>query len=242
LRLTRNRVLSELPEQIFQFLRPYIVKVELSVGHLLVDDEELNKAYFPERGIIALTGPTTTESVAVAMIGRDSMLGAAAMADSRRSLSRAVVSVPGIASAIDIRRVRLAAEQFPLLRDAQVRHERILFLQAQQSAVCNATHTVEARMARWLMFASDISGNDAMSMSQDRLARLLGVQRNSVSLAANSLMRLGFIRYSRGSIEVVDRDALKDTACECYGLLKVQYDRLVGPASAAPDGGSSGRD
>ena len=121
-----------------------------------------------------------------------------------------------------------------MMRDTQLRHERILFVQAQQSAVCNATHAVEARMARWLMFACDISGDDAMSMSQDRLARLLGVQRNSVSLVANSLMRMGVIRYSRGIIEVVDRGALKHFSCECYGMLKTQYDRLIRPASTPP--------
>jgi CRP-like cAMP-binding protein len=102
-------------------------------------------------------------------------------------------------------------------------HEQMLFAQAQQTAGCNATHSIEARLARWLLWMDDLSSDPLMHVTQDALARMIGVQRNSVSLVANSLLQAGVIRYSRGTIEVVSRVGLLNSACECYGIIRKQY-------------------
>jgi hypothetical protein len=96
----------------------------------------------------------------------------------------------------------------------------VLFVQAQQSAACNASHTVEARLARWLLRSRDLSGSDTLLLTQDFLAQMLGVQRSSVSPAANTLQSAGLIRYSRGRVEIANLRGLQDISCECYGTVK----------------------
>ena len=99
--------------------------------------------------------------------------------------------------------------------------------QAQQSAACNASHTVEGRLSRWLLRSRDLSGSDTLALTQEFLAQMLGVQQSSVSLVANTLQQAGLIRYSRGRIEILDLEGLQDASCECYGTVKAHYDRLL---------------
>ena len=108
-----------------------------------------------------------------------------------------------------------------------IRHEQALFAQAQQSAACNASHTVEARLSRWLLRSRELAGSNALGLTQEFVAQMLGVRRTSVSLVANTLQNAGLIRYSRGRIQITDLDGLRAASCECYGRVKAQYDRLL---------------
>jgi CRP-like cAMP-binding protein len=100
-------------------------------------------------------------------------------------------------------------------------------LQAQQSAACNASHTLEARLARWLLRAHDLSGGDTLLLTHEFLGQMLGVQRSSVSLIANTLQTAGLIRYRRGRIEITNLEGLMESSCQCYKAVKTQYDRLL---------------
>jgi hypothetical protein len=161
------------------------------------------------------------------MIGRDSMLGATAALDGQVSLNKAIVQLPGSGEILDVGRFREVAEQSLALRTTLLRHEQVLFAQAQQSAACNASHTVEARLARWLLRSRDLSGSDTLALTQEFLADMLGVRRSSVSPVAVTLQRAGLIRYSRGHIEILDLEGLQSASCECYETVKAHYDRLL---------------
>jgi CRP-like cAMP-binding protein len=108
-----------------------------------------------------------------------------------------------------------------------MRHEQVLFAQAQQSAACNASHAVEARLARWLLRSRDLSGGATLDLTQEFLGQMLGVQRTSVSLVAHTLQKAGLITYRRGRIKITDLKGLRETACECYAAVKTHYDRLL---------------
>jgi len=108
-----------------------------------------------------------------------------------------------------------------------IRHEQALFARAQQSLLCNTLHPVEARLARWLLRARELSDTETLALTQETLAQMMGVRRNAVSLVAHALQRAGIIRYSRGQIEITDLRALEATACECHSTVKAHYARLL---------------
>ena len=102
-----------------------------------------------------------------------------------------------------------------------------MFAQAQQSAACNASHTVEARLSRWLLRSRELAGSDILGLTQEFVAQMLGVRRTSVSLVANTLQQAGFIKYRRGHIQIVDVEGVRSGACECYEKVRANYERLV---------------
>jgi CRP-like cAMP-binding protein len=118
-----------------------------------------------------------------------------------------------------------------MLRSTLVRHGLAVYAQIQQIVACNASHTVESRLARCLLQSRDLSGSDQLALTQESMAQMIGARRNSVSLVANMLQQAKFIQYSRGHIDITNLDGLRKTACECYATVKGQYDRLVRPRS-----------
>jgi CRP-like cAMP-binding protein len=167
------------------------------------------------------------------LIGRDSIFGVFAALGDPVALNRAVVVVPGLASAIDLDRLRAAADQSASLRTRLLKHGMAVYAQVQQTAGCNASHTVEARLARCLLQTHDLSGAGELVLTQEALAQMIGARRNSVSLVANTLQQANFIHYSRGHIQITNLDGLRRTACECYGTVKRHYERLLKPPSAS---------
>jgi CRP-like cAMP-binding protein len=225
-----NRLLAALPAADFEQIRPYLQTTELVAEAVLVRaDEPLTHVFFPHSGVISLVVSLTSgETVEVAMIGCDSVYGATASLDGRISLTDAVVQLPGITSTLEAGRLRTAANQSVAFRTTLIRHEQALFAQAQQTAACNASHPVHARLARWLLRMNDLSGDDALHLTQAFLAQMIGVERNSVSVVAHKLQQAGIIRYSRGLVEIIDLKALHDVSCECYEAVRAQYGRLMG--------------
>jgi CRP-like cAMP-binding protein len=193
-------------------------------------DEALKRAYLPHKGVISLVVKLARgEHVQIAMIGRDSIFGAFSALGDSIALNTAVVLVPGPASTIDIDQLRIAADQSVTLRTALVRHGLAVYAQVQQTAGCNASHTVESRLARCLLHTRDLSGSDKVVLTQEAMAQMIGARRNSVSLVANTLQQADFIHYSRGHIEITNVDGLIKTSCECYSTVKAQYTRLLHP-------------
>jgi CRP-like cAMP-binding protein len=230
-----NGFLSSLDDDDYELVRSHLRTVDLPAASALVEvDEALTRAYLPHKGVISLVVKLAKgEHVQVAMIGRDSIFGVFSALGDATALNSAVVLVPGVASTLDIDRLRAAADQSATFRAALVRHGLAVYAQIQQAAGCNASHTVESRLARCLLQIRYLSGNDRLVMTQESMAQMIGARRNSVSLVANMLQQAHFIHYSRGHIEISDLDGLGKTACECYATVKNQYDRLLRPRCLA---------
>lgn len=227
-----NHLLQALPEAEFEALRPQLEIVELVRETVLVEaGSPLSHVYLPHSGVISmLVRLSEGQSVEVAMVGHDSVFGAAAALDGGISLTDAVVLLPGTASILGIADFRAAADRSAAIRTLLARHEQALFAHAQQSAACNVAHSVEARMSRWLLRARDLCDDESLPLTQESMAQLIGVQRNAISIVANALQRAGIIRYSRGHIEITDLQGLIETSCECYHAVKTQHDRLLKPS------------
>ena len=225
----RNQLLLSLPAADLEMLRPHLGFVEMVREAVLTRaGAPLSRVYLPHSGVISMmVSLSGGQSVEVAMIGRESIFGAAAALGGRLSLTDAVVVLPGTASVLDVAQLRTAADRSAGLRTTLIRHEQALLIQAQQSAACNAVHSVEARLSRWLLRIRDISGDESLPLTQEFLARMIGVQRNAVSLVAHALQQAGIIRYSRGQIHITNMEGLRETSCECYHAVKAQYDRLL---------------
>src|SRR6266849_6376601 len=161
------------------------------------------------------------------LVERDSIFGSFSAIGDATALNSAVVLVPGVASTIDLDHLRAAADQSAALRVMLMRHGMANYAEIQQTAGCNASHTVESRLARCLLHTRDLSGSDKLVLTQESMAQMIGARRNSVSLVANTLQQANFIRYSRGHIEITDLDGLSKTSCECYATVKAQYERLL---------------
>jgi len=226
-----NGFLSSLTPDDFELVRPHLRTADLGQDMVLVEvDETLKRAYLPHKGVISLVVKLARgEHVQIAMIGRDSIFGAFAALGDAVALNSAVVLVPGAASTIDLDQLRIAADQSATLRTALARHGLAVYAQIQQTAGCNASHTVESRLARCLLHTRDLSGSDKLVLTQEAMAQMIGARRNSVSLVANTLQQANFIHYSRGHIEITNVEGLIKTSCECYATVKSQYTRLLHP-------------
>jgi hypothetical protein len=165
--------------------------------------------------------------IETAMVGRDGLVNGTSSLDGKVSLHKGIVQVAGEASVIASDALRRLANEFEPLRSIMIGHEQVLFAQAQQSAGCNASHTVEARMCKWLLRIRDLTGSNEMELTQEFLGQMLGVRRTSVSLVAGTLQKAGFIAYRRGHIRLLDNAQLEAGACECYETVRGHYDRLL---------------
>ena len=223
-----NGLLASLRDEDFEALRPHLKTAELPQDRTLIEPGETVKhVYLPHAGVVSLVVALETgERVEVAMVGRDSVLGVPAALGVPVATTNAVVLLPGAASVIDADRLRAAAEQSATLRTTLVRHGQAHFIQAQQTAACNVSHAVEARLARWLLRVRDLAGGDQFTLTQKLMAQMIGARRNSVSMVAHMLQQANYIRYSRGRVEILDPDGLVAIACECYAAVKTQDERL----------------
>jgi len=168
---------------------------------------------------------TYTESTT---IGPEGALGLMAAVAPRQSLSRAIVQTPLKASRIGAERLHEAWSRSPALRHLVDRHTEALYGHAIQSVACNALHSVEERFCRWLLTCHDRISSDTVALTQEFLADMLGVQRTTVTAVARSLQDKGIIRYRRGIVDIIDRPALQQLTCECYGAIRGTYHRLLG--------------
>ena len=224
-----NNLLASLTDVDNERIRSHLHTIETTQGMVLVQaGDRLKRVYFPLSGVISLVVALSEgTTVQVAMVGRDSVLGASTALDGLIALTTSVVQLPGVVSTLEVRHLRKAAEESLAFRTTLIRHEQALFAQAQQSAACNISHTVEARLSGWLLRMRDLSGSDTLPLTQEFLAQLMGVQRNSVALVAQTLQQAGAIRYSRGHIAIINVDGLRDSSCECYATVKRKYERLL---------------
>jgi CRP-like cAMP-binding protein len=211
------------------FFAPHLKPVYLAQERVLFEaGATINRVYFPTTAIISLVVTLSTgEMIEAAMVGRDGVVGASAALDGRISLSRAIVQLAGDALTCELDVLKRAAMQSQPLLSLLIRHEQTVYAQAQQSAACNATHDIEARLCRWMLRARDLSGTDTLQFTQEFLAEMLGVRRTSVSLVAHTLQQAGMIKYARGRIQITNLEGLQDSACECYATVNSLYQLLL---------------
>ena len=224
-----NRLLDSLPTNAFSAISPHLKIVELKFGEVIAEaGSPVRQVYFPYSGVISLVVELDVGAmIETAMVGRDGVLNAAPALDGKVSLNKGIVQSAGSAGTIEVNRFRRLANEFEPFRSLLIRHEQVLFAQSQQSAACNASHSVEARMCRWLLFMRDLAGSDDLMLTQEFLAQMLSVRRPSVSIVASPLQKAGLIKYSRGRVRLLDVKGLEKRACECYGTVKAHYRRLL---------------
>jgi CRP-like cAMP-binding protein len=224
-----NRVLARLPPPDCDRLLAAAARVRFGLRDPVYrQDGPLDHVYFPLAGVFsAVTVMADGAAVEVGTVGREGVLGAAAVLGADRSPVQVFCQVPGDALRLPADRFRAAATAGPLA-DAVRRHLRVEFAFAAQTAACNRLHTVEDRCARWLLTTRDRVDADDFPVTQEFLATMLGVRRASVTVAAGALQDRGLIRYSRGRVVVLDRAGLEAAACECYHTLRGETERLLG--------------
>jgi len=230
-RTKSNRFLATLPHTDHALLAPHLHPVPLERGDLLHDaGDEIEHVYFPHDGMISLVAVMQDgATVETATVGRGGAVGATAGLGSRCAFGRAVVQLPGWAERMPCARFHAIAQQNDAVRNLVVRYNDLLIMQIQQSVACNALHALEARLCRWLLQTHDCVESNAVPLTQEFLGQMLGVRRTTVTIAARLLQSAGMIRYRRGLVQVIDRAALEDAACECYALVRRQTDRIFPP-------------
>jgi CRP-like cAMP-binding protein len=227
--MSQNRLLSALGAEDLQLLAPRLTAITLEKGALLYDPGDMvDTVYFPDDCVVSLmTLMDSGAAIESATIGREGALGLTAAVSPRQSLSRAIVQVGGRARRINAAQLHRAWEQSARIRDLVDRHNEALFAHAIHSVACNALHSVEARFCRWLLSCHDRIDNSTVSLTQEFLADMLGVQRTTVTVVARALQAAGLIRYRRGVVDIVDRAGLEAIACECYRAVRRNYERLL---------------
>ena len=226
---TDNRLLASLDPEDLQALSRNLTAVTLDKGALLYEPgDEIDLIYFPHNAVVSLmTLMQSGEAIESATIGREGAVGLSAGVFPRRSLSRVIVQVAGSASKVPADQLHQACRRSERLRLLIDRHAEALFAHAIQSVACNALHSVEARFCRWLLCCHDRIDTDRVSLTQEFLADMLGVQRTTVTVVARTLQAAGLIRYSRGVVDITDRAGLEAVTCECYGAVRRTYERLL---------------
>jgi CRP-like cAMP-binding protein len=224
-----NGFLRSLTNGDFELLRPHLHDMKLEHSKVLFDVAgKIPYLYFPHSGVVSLVVVLADgDLIEAGMIGRDGVVGTAAALDDAVALNRAVVQIGGAGSVIDMVHAQAAVTASRALRKKLYQHDQILLAQAQQSAACNAKHQVEERLCRWLLRTRDLVGEDALPLTQEYIAQMLGVRRTSVTLAARNLQAVKLIKYRRGLINVVDVEGLQEAACECHEAFKAQAARMI---------------
>ena len=224
-----NRLLRMLDAADYELVRPHLIRIELVRETVLGEaGAALRHVYFPHDGTVSITaGLAEGQTIEEAMLGRDSMVGGGAALADGIAASDAVVLFPGSASMLEIAAFRTIAATSAPFRSLMIRHEQALLARAQQSLLCNTRHPFEARLARWLLRARDLSDSETLPLTQETLAQMMGVRRNAISLVAHALQRAGIIRYSRGQIEIIDLRALEATSCDCHAAVRAHSARLL---------------
>jgi len=227
-----NGLLQDLPEEVCDRLDDELQLVDMPAGKVLHDANVAQTTlYFPREGIVslmyALESGDTSE---FAMVGNEGVVGVGLLNGARSVPTRAVVKVSGEALAM---RGDFAVREFQrggAFQQILLRYIQALLTQTAMTGVCNRHHTVDKQLSRWLLLVNDRVGSVEIKMTQEQIAHLLGVRREGITEAARKLQEEGCIRYSRGVIQVLDRDCLLARSCECYGVVRTEYDRLLRPA------------
>jgi CRP-like cAMP-binding protein len=228
--LRQNRLLAALPSEELKRLLPYIEQVSLSHGQTIIKPHEpIPFVYFPLNSLLSLvTVMEDGSTVEAGSVGREGMAGLPILLDARTTPMQTLTQIPGQAVRIKAEILKEAFNAGGALRQILHRYMHTAIVVSSQTAACNRLHHLEIRLCRWLLMSSDGVCSDELRLTQEFLSTMLGVRRAGVSEAASQLQDKGLIRYQRGRIQILDRKSLEAAACECYGVVKAEYERLFG--------------
>jgi CRP-like cAMP-binding protein len=225
-----NGLICGLSPSDYEALAPHLHQIKLPFGQTIFETaQNITVVIFPTSGIVSFVVQLLNgEAIEAGMVGKDGVIGASAILDGKAALNKATVQMEGAGYAIDLAVMRSAAQASQTLRESLYRHDQMLLIQAQQSAACNARHTLEARLCRWLLRCRDLAESGSLSLKQEYMAQMLGVQRSTLSMVAHHLQAAGIIEYRRGHVQILNLDGLKECACECYEATREQQSALLG--------------
>jgi CRP-like cAMP-binding protein len=225
----RNRLLAALPPAELARVRPHLEALRLESGQVLFEAETpIVHVYFPETAVVSVVSALRQGgAVEVGTAGCEGMAGLPAFLGDDAPSTRVFAQVPGAAVRMEAGAfARLAGAPGPLHR-LMLRYTQAFLIQVAQTAACNAAHLVEQRCARWLLMTHDRVGGDTFPLSHEFLATMLGVRRPGVTVAMRALQDAGLVDYVRGHVTVRDLPGLEAASCECYGVVRAHYDRLL---------------
>lgn len=225
----KNYLIAALPEaEAMRWLR-HLGAVELPLGQVLYEPgATLSHVYFPTTAIVSLLYVMESgASAEIAVVGNEGLVGIALFMGGESTSSRAVVQSAGLGFRLKAQILKEEFGQSGPVQHLLLRYTQALITQMSQTAVCNRHHTLHQQLCRWLLLSLDRLQGEELLMTQERIANMLGVRREGVTEAATGLQKLGWIQYQRGHITVLDRKGLESCACECYEVVKKEYDRLL---------------
>ncbi len=224
-----NQLLAALPAAEWQRIAPQLEPVEMPLGHVLYESgRTMSYVYFPVDAIVSLLYVMENgASAEIAVAGREGIVGISLFMGSESTPSRAVVQSAGRGFRMRAQAIKDEFERAGPVMHLLLRYTQALITQMAQTAVCNRHHTLDQQLCRWLLLSLDRLQGNELVMTQELIANMLGVRREGVTEGALKLQRVGLIRYSRGRIAVLDRPGLEQRTCECYAVVKKEYDRLL---------------
>jgi CRP-like cAMP-binding protein len=239
----RNQLLGSLDPSTLRRIRPHLEPVPLPLETVVCEaGGTLRHAYFPEGCVLSLL--TVLESgaaIETANIGREGAFGLFAAMYSRVSFNRCIVQLTGHMVRCPIEILQQEFKRSEYVRDLFVSYSETLLSQVQQTVACNALHTTEERVCRWLLMMHDRSEGELLTYTHEFLADILGVNRKSITLAAQVIQAAGLINYRRGKMQVLDRPGLERASCECYAVVKSRFEAFLSPPATAVQSKGKGR-
>jgi CRP-like cAMP-binding protein len=219
--LQKNVILGSIPPDALQLFRSDLKERTFNQGVVLQEaGEPIENIYFPQNGMISLLVVTLDGgAIEAATVGREGSVGIHGGFGGRRAFTRAVAQITSKCFYVAADRFHQAVAKSAALADLMTRYTEALWMESQQIAACNAKHSAEARLCRWFLQTRDRIGSDTLPLTQEFLSEMLGVRRTTVTLVARALQEGGIIKYHRGVIHIMDVDALRQCACECYAVL-----------------------
>ena len=223
-----NELLAALPDADFQRWLPQLESVTMPLGQVLYESGgTMSHVYFPTTAIVSLLSVMENGSSAeIAVVGYEGIVGISLFMGGDSTPSRAVVQSAGQGFRLKAQTIKDEFKRAPVLH-LLLRYTQALITQMAQTAVCNRHHSLDQQLCRWLLLSLDRLQGNELVMTQELIANMLGVRREGVTEGALKLQNLGLIRYSRGRISVLDRPGLEQRSCECYAVVKKEYDRLL---------------
>ena len=221
-----NKILAALPQEEFERLRPKLREVSFQIGQTIyLPQQEMEYVYFINQGIVSwLATLENGNTVEAGVIGPEGVAGVAIVLGATSTPNEGFIQSNLQASRIAADDIVAEFRRNGKLNQLMLRFEHSMFIQVAQTAACNRMHTLDQRLARWLLMTHDRVDGEKFPLTQEFLSRMLGVRRAGVSVAANSLRQQGVIDYHRGDIVIIDRVRLEGLSCECYRIVKEEYD------------------
>lgn len=228
-RFVQNRLLSVLPAAEMNLLKPHLEKKYLSPGEIVYQaGDSINHVYFPQNGMISLLAVTEQgQTVEVGYTGCEGLVGIPILLGQNEMVYQALAQAPTDCLRVDAAQAVKLFKDSGFFHDVVLRYMYVLLKQTAQTCVCNHFHKIEDRLCRWLTVMCERSGNRHLLLTQEFLAHMLGVQRTSIGMIANVLQKAGIIRYRRGKVEILDFERMKNSACECYRIVRDEQQRFL---------------